>query len=117
MKELFDPLAAWTRLDPRVKEQIGAAAVAQGAADVCLGESASEFDFDAASAESSRVIAALVEGSVLQRGQIPDGIDLAPLGIRQCRQCGCTEDFACDGGCEWAEEKLCSRCKYGECVA
>lgn len=27
-----------------------------------------------------------------------------------CRACGCTQDRACDGGCEWVEENLCSRC-------
>lgn len=27
-----------------------------------------------------------------------------------CRVCGCTEDHACDGGCYWIEEDLCSSC-------
>ncbi len=27
-----------------------------------------------------------------------------------CRVCGCTNDEACDGGCDWAEEGLCSQC-------
>ena len=27
-----------------------------------------------------------------------------------CRVCGCTEDRACPGGCEWVEADLCSAC-------
>lgn len=29
---------------------------------------------------------------------------------RVCRVCGCTEDNACEGGCSWVEEDLCSAC-------
>lgn len=27
-----------------------------------------------------------------------------------CRVCGCTWDNACEGGCYWVEDNLCSRC-------
>lgn len=27
-----------------------------------------------------------------------------------CRVCGCTDDNACEGGCYWVEENLCSAC-------
>lgn len=27
-----------------------------------------------------------------------------------CRECGCTDDAPCEGGCSWVEEDLCSRC-------
>lgn len=27
-----------------------------------------------------------------------------------CRVCGCTDDHACEGGCSWVEEDLCSAC-------
>jgi len=39
---------------------------------------------------------------------------LTRAGIRHCRICGCTEDFACRGGCSWSaeDETVCSRC-YG----
>ncbi|MEI8200734.1 MAG: ParB/RepB/Spo0J family partition protein [Eubacteriales bacterium] len=29
---------------------------------------------------------------------------------RSCRVCGCTEDNACQGGCYWVEQDLCSQC-------
>jgi hypothetical protein len=27
-----------------------------------------------------------------------------------CRVCGCTWDNACEGGCYWVEDDLCSKC-------
>ncbi len=30
--------------------------------------------------------------------------------FRRCRICGCTDDNACEGGCYWVEEDLCSAC-------
>lgn len=37
---------------------------------------------------------------------------LAPtvLEIAVCRRCGCTDITACDEGCYWIEETLCSAC-------
>jgi hypothetical protein len=29
---------------------------------------------------------------------------------QRCRVCGCSDFFACKGGCSWVEEDLCSRC-------
>lgn len=38
--------------------------------------------------------------------------------VRKCKICGCTDERACVGGCEWADRDLCSRCYEGlkECV-
>ena len=30
--------------------------------------------------------------------------------IRKCRVCGCTDFKACEGGCYWVEDDLCSKC-------
>lgn len=30
--------------------------------------------------------------------------------VDTCRMCGCTDDHACEGGCYWVEEDLCSQC-------
>jgi hypothetical protein len=27
-----------------------------------------------------------------------------------CRECGCTDERACPGGCSWVEPDLCSAC-------
>ena len=34
---------------------------------------------------------------------------------QQCRRCGCTDNHACDGGCEWISEDLCSACAMLTC--
>jgi len=44
----------------------------------------------------------------------PEGPDLAALGIRACRQCGCTDTSAYETGCSWVAEDLCSACAQGE---
>lgn len=31
-------------------------------------------------------------------------------GGRQCRECGCTDNAACPGGCSWVGLDLCSDC-------
>jgi hypothetical protein len=31
-------------------------------------------------------------------------------GAVACRVCGCSDDWACDEGCDWAEPDLCSAC-------
>ncbi len=31
-------------------------------------------------------------------------------GMQFCRVCGCTHYYACDGGCSWVEDDLCSAC-------
>jgi hypothetical protein len=43
-------------------------------------------------------------------GDLYERPDLAALGIRSCRECGCTDDHACEGGCAWLEDDLCSQC-------
>lgn len=36
---------------------------------------------------------------------------LKAKGIRCCRVCGCTDDYACPGGCGWSQDpEICDRC-------
>lgn len=32
------------------------------------------------------------------------------MSVRTCRQCGCTDERACAGGCSWVDVDLCSAC-------
>ena len=66
----------------------------------------------AAFSESLSLIYELVTINALDGDDttMPPRPDLRPLDIRQCRGCGCTDDFACDGGCHWVEDDLCSAC-------
>lgn len=36
--------------------------------------------------------------------------------MRACRECGCTDEQGCEGGCVWAEADLCSSC-HGRTLA
>ena len=116
MTERLDPVRAWRLLHPKLKEQLGAAAVALGVAD--LGISMARHDevadaFDAVSVEAGLLISAIAREHVLHHDILPDGIDLGPLGIQQCRVCGCTDNHACEMGCAWVEVDLCSACVPG----
>ena len=33
-----------------------------------------------------------------------------PLGLMKCKYCGCTDDYACEGGCSWVAKDVCSKC-------
>lgn len=35
------------------------------------------------------------------------------LGEQACRECGCCNSWACEGGCWWVEPDLCSACAEG----
>jgi hypothetical protein len=114
----LDPLAVWLSLPPEVRERIGAAAIATAVAN--LGSNVAEEIADpiayryyhTAESEALSLIFELVNINVLSGDDttLPPRPDLRPLGVRQCRACGCTDDFACDGGCGWVEIDLCSAC-------
>lgn len=60
----------------------------------------------ALAAEAHRVLSAAgLDPAAVVRVLAPD-----VLGIRVCRRCGCTDIFACDEGCEWLTDTLCSAC-------
>jgi len=43
------------------------------------------------------------------------GLGSEPLfDVDTCRECGCSDDDACEGGCFWVEADLCSRCAFPE---
>lgn len=37
-------------------------------------------------------------------------LSLVQSARRACRECGCTQNRACPGGCWWVEPDLCSAC-------
>lgn len=49
--------------------------------------------------------------------ETPDGVETPSEGqleVRKCRVCGCTDLNACEGGCSWVEDDLCSNCEGKE---
>jgi hypothetical protein len=119
--ETLDPLAVWNALPPYVQQRLGAAAVAAAVANLGAYIAIEQTDPEAhrprvaAFSESLSLIYELVTINALDGDDttMPPRPDLRPLDIRQCRGCGCTDDFACDGGCHWVEDDLCSACLSG----
>lgn len=117
--ERFDGAAAWGELDPDQQADIGAAALELVAA-WNLQERVFEDPLDARYAKLGEiadavVIARMMEAFVDAVGrealEAADGSPRVPdlLGPI-CRVCGCTERNACEGGCGWAEDDLCTAC-------
>jgi hypothetical protein len=49
------------------------------------------------------------------RDAIERPVEVATLEVgRKCRVCGCTDARACEGGCSWVRDDLCSRCEGKE---
>lgn len=66
------------------------------------------------SSQDAQDLAAVAETLLTTHGFDPAAVvrAMAPqvLGLGVCRQCGCTDITACDEGCFWVEEDLCSAC-------
>ena len=114
----LDPVAAWLALPPEVQREIGAAVIANQvgrlgvaiAQETGVPEQARPYDVAASEAGSlifERIVVFVLGG---EDTVLPPRPDLRPLGIAQCRVCGCTDEMACDEGCYWVEPDLCSTC-------
>lgn len=109
----WDPLIAARALPEDVRDRLAAAALVEGLANDAAQSDFAELWMDVALDEALLFIQA-----VARRVDGPAAgvlIDLSCIGARSCALCGCTENFACDGGCSWAElpdprASLCSRC-------
>jgi len=99
----FDAAAYWRHLPPGRQKKIGEAAVLLVLAM-------------AADTGNSRWWHAHEEAELRLRQLLPDpaeypeGPDLAAVGIRACRHCGCTDHSACEPACAWVDPDLCSAC-------
>jgi hypothetical protein len=110
----FDARAYWEALSPKQQREIGELtlllAVAGDLRTVCVTDRAyARWEHAGATAER-RLVQILPALAVA----FPEGPDLAALGIRACRVCGCSEVSACAGGCSWVAADLCSRCPPSE---
>lgn len=111
MPEKFDAIAAWNKLTAEQQREIGVAAIIyaigelaqfDGGVEPCQG-------FESAAHHGRSALYDTVEEKVLA-GSKMQAPDLAALGVRACRVCGCTDECACPEGCEWVETDLCSGC-------
>lgn len=114
----FDARAAWAALDDEQRQRIGEAAlllhVSTEAQELLCERTAptdQEMRVDRRWGHAELVATRLLGEAVpIDADLYPEGPDLAALGVRACRECGCTDEFGCDGGCWWVEADLCSAC-------
>ncbi len=119
--ERFDGAALWATLPEELKAAIGAAALEQIASEEMAGR-AYEDDrpiWDRVAGAAERVcravmMEAFVEGVSREALETANGQPAIPalLGM-VCERCGCSQHDACDEGCGWARENLCTACAGG----
>lgn len=125
--ERFDGAEAWAKLDPEVQARIGAIAL-----EVVLAwhlidlegpgpESALPPVLTRVASSSDNLLMGELEATVFEA--LPDGaFATARIGIPRipsllggvCRACGCSQNDACDDGCGWAADDLCTACTHGQ---
>lgn len=120
MAARFDPRAAWAALSDDERRAIGEACLLQHIATEAwlLIDDAADGNFSDAELKAARrwehaeqeAARILAETIPIDADLYPGGPDLAALGIRACRECGCTQESGCAGGCSWIEPDLCSAC-------
>lgn len=74
---------------------------------VRLGE---EEDLDKLQMEARSLHEVFGESYRIYDTKLQDNVYHWPLEEQRCRVCGCTWNDACQGGCHWVEENLCSQC-------
>ena len=80
--------------------------------DLLLGDEGPPVEV-AARAKEAAVLLAGSAHKRLMAGWTPDQVDVAWTwgGQRECRECGCTDEWGCDEGCSWVgEQDLCTAC-------
>lgn len=119
--DTFDGAAIWQTLPADARDAIGAAALELCAAHFCFEECHDGAMFatpesraaDAAVTAADAALHQLFVDAVAQ-SELTDGEDRlkfpSVLGM-VCRTCGCSQNDACAGGCDWAEPNLCTACQ------
>lgn len=113
----FDPVAEYDRLPPALQRRMGAAGVllAYATRFSVAVDGRRAIAFEAAEIEAARLIQAALPPVTLRPGEPPPLPNLGVLGVRACRQCGCTDTVGCPGfypgeTCRWVGPDLCSAC-------
>lgn len=115
--ERFDGRAAWEKLDEETRAAIGAVALELAVTWLSLERVEGRGAIVRALDNAEVLLANALENRVSD--VLPDltGDGLTPLVASQlgrvCGSCGCSDEFACDGGCSWVGPALCSSCQGG----
>jgi len=110
---LLDPVSLWRSLTPEQQQAIGVPAIIVGVAYHQQSDDLA-WNWEAALTEAEEVMAAAVFETPIAALSLASAghlcPDLAPIGVRMCHSCGCTDAVGCDGGCHWVGAHLCSSC-------
>ena len=124
--ERFNGAEAWSKLPAEVQAEIGAIALELVLVWHMLDlegpgpESALPSVLMRVASASDALLMGGLEATVIEA--LPDGaFATARFGIPRipsllggvCRACGCSQNDACDEGCGWAAEDLCTACVSG----
>lgn len=108
----FDAAAAWSSLTPIQQAQIGVAAIVH-----TLGAIGASLNMDPPQGWQAADTEGLAALELAAMDLLPDAFEpepllpsLAPIGVRSCMVCGCSDECACPGGCSWVAPGLCSAC-------
>jgi hypothetical protein len=123
MAERFNPRACWLALDADQQRTIGEAALllavsTEAQAINCENGTPSPevLRVDRRWEHAEQVAWNLLADTIpVDADLFPDGPDLAAIDVRACRECGCTDEEGCAGGCTWSEPDLCSACAPEGC--
>jgi hypothetical protein len=111
MTARFNTRVAFERLPLPVQLELGALGLLAGyiLLEANRADGARNTGLAAAETAVRGLLADIADARLLLRDppQIPD---LSVFGVRACRECGCTDEFGCDGGCWWVGPDLCSSC-------
>jgi hypothetical protein len=115
---LTNPVTLWQSLSPADQQRLGALAIATELAIQAVVSDQPPRSYREQHAYEITGDQAGVEFTALVREKLPSAYicdapmrpDLNALGIRQCTQCGCTEQRGCLLGCSWVAPQLCSAC-------
>lgn len=110
MSDRFNARAYWEALSPLQQRAVGEAALLIALFDAWPDDPSCRAGLtrsDHAAEAGFRTL----RHAIGDASRWPEGPDLAVLGIRACRQCGCTDASACADGCSWVAEDLCSACR------
>jgi hypothetical protein len=112
MSETTDVGQLWESLPVQQRDAIGRAALVYALGSIGSWEGlAPPQGWAAAELEATIALQAVVRGlpAIVEAAQLPRPL-LSAIGVRSCRQCGCTQDCGCPEGCSWVGPDLCSRC-------
>lgn len=84
-----------------------------GLVEFCIEDIRKELDINISDRDMRKLFCEAFGRNIVQselREMIAYILDEEEKDEQKCRVCGCTQYNACEGGCYWVKEDLCSKC-------